>query len=659
MQSNADDVRAPVRVVGSGPRPRRSTIPSGDVALCSVPPFSTQLWLAMGVILHAAQLAQAGVRVRVVRPIDPPFAVPRAVLQASMTTFTRDPAAATRRAAMDAAYVDTPAFFDGIVDELLSGAERLVGLSVWRNNVDVALHVARLLKARSPGTFVMLGGPEAIDGPQSLQVPWVDAVIGLDAECVQVAVVEALLAGRPERAAGLPNVWLNPRFGVTGARPALPEALAPPPLPPIDYAALLPLLVGDAEPTVPLLLNWGCPYHCGFCANRNVYSRFTPGTPEEVVDRIDAIMTAWVALHGGDAPGLTLQFSDATTNALPAQLDAVLAAVAERAKHWGTQPLIRGQTLFDSRITDERVQLMARSGFRSTFFGLDAASDRLRRALRKPGTMAQVAAAMLAYHRGGAGGLHFGVPIGFPGETDDDFRATERFVEWALGLEGTIGSITVLPYALFMTMQEPALCQPNTGESRGVLWRTAGPGGDPATRARRFMRLFELIDGRVPVTCPFPPFLFLRDMLPDEDPGHLDGWMDRYGRSFDQITPMERRVRRQTAPADPEFTAACARAQRALAAAVPGGAWRIESFDCALPDASRPAMAVFFCRDVEPGRLIVVLEPRDDGGATYAQSRHFNITYRNRWRGRPCDVDHAVLSWCVETLRRAEVDAPE
>src|SRR6185369_13514487 len=141
--------------MGAAPRRCRHSIPSGDVVLCNVPPYNTQPWLATGVVLHAALLAQVGVRARIVRPIDPPFVVPPGVMHASSVTLTCDPSMDARIAAMGDAYEADAAFFDGIVDELVAGGERVIGLSVWRSNVDVSLEVAKLLKARDPGISVI------------------------------------------------------------------------------------------------------------------------------------------------------------------------------------------------------------------------------------------------------------------------------------------------------------------------------------------------------------------------------------------------------------------------------------------------------------------------------------------------------------------------
>ncbi len=634
---------------GVAARARRHSIPSGDVVLCSLPPYSTQPWLSMGVVLHSALLAQAGIRTRVVRPLDAPFVVPEGVADASLVTFARDPTIDQRLAAMDREYATSPAFFDEMVDELLAGGESVVGLSLFRNNADVSLQVARLLKLRKPEMRVILGGPEAIEEPTSLQLPFVDAVVSIDAEAVMVSLVRALLDRKPERAAHLRGVWLHPALAPGASRRGSLGLTASTAFadgyPTIDYAPLAALLVGDPEATMPLLLNWGCPYKCGFCSNRNVYSRFEAGSVSRVLEEIDAIMTAWAELHDGDPPGISLQLSDATTNALPAQLDDLLVAVRDRKTKWATRPHLRGQTLFDGRVTEERARLMRDGCFGSTFFGLESGSDRLRRALDKPASAAQVAAAMEAYHRVGNGGLHFGIPVGIPGETDEDFAETERFVERALRLEGTIETITVLPYAFFLTAQDANLCAENVGERRGVLWRTAGPGGDPATRARRFMRLFELVGGRVPVNSPFPPHLLLPSMLPETPREELDAWMARYGRSFDQLTPVVRPV-----PSDPRTDSL----RVAIEAATPPEGWKLEAFDVARAGKTRSGLSVVFLDATGERRFCLQLHPLDANSPAFSHSRDFNVSYANAWKGLPCVFDAELMGWCAKQISAHE-----
>jgi hypothetical protein len=604
-----------------------SSIASGDVVLCNLPPYNTQPWLSMGVVLHSALLAQAGVRARVVRPLEPPFVVPAAVMRASNVTMTFDPSMDERLATMAAAQAQEPRFFDALVEALLSGGERVIGLSVFRNNVDVTLHVARLVKERAPDRRILIGGPEAVEDPAALRLPWVDAVAPGDAESFIVPWVRALLDGRS---------------------PATAQPVPLTALPVIDYRALMPLFAGDPEPTVPMLLNVGCPHRCTFCTNSTLYSRFVEGRPERVLDELDGVLEAWAALHGGAerAPPLNVQLSDATTNAVPAQLDALLAGVVARTPRWGQRPMLRGQTLIDARITDERLALWRRAGFSSTFFGLDGANDRVRRKLKKPGTLDQVLEAVERFQRSGLEGLTFGVPVGVPGESDEDFQDAERFVERVLGLGGPIIVITVLPYLQFLSAQDPSLNQRNTGARRGVLWRSDEPGGDPAERARRYMRLVERIGERAPVASPIPPSLFLPAMLPDEDPRRLDAWMGRFGGEFDQLSPQAQRL---TGGRGGAWTVA----ERVVSGLGSFSGWQLEGVERVAAGSDPAALLVRFNKGAERP-VVLRLELRDPQRPAYASTRALNITYQNEWRGERCGVDEALIRHCVQALARAE-----
>lgn len=616
----------------------RHSIDSGDVVLCNLPPYSTQPWLSMGVVLHAALLGEAGIRARVVRPIDPPFGVPEQVLDASLKTLCFDPSMHERLDAMEDAYRVVPDFFDRIVDELLAGGEDVVALSVFRNNVDVTLQVAKLLKSRRPTLLVVVGGPEAVEAPSELLLPFVDAVVGIEAECVIVSLMRMLLDGRVDRAARLRSVWVH------GADSPMARERSPTPgLPTIDYAPFMRLFVGDPEPTVPLLFNWGCPYACSYCSNRTIYARFTEGSSDRLLREMDSALFEWQRLHDRRAPSISLQLSDATTNALPRQFDSLLEQVKNRIPTWGMRPSLRGQTLFDARITTERLRLWRDAGFEGTFFGLDVIDDSQRRALNRPGSLAQVRDAVRRYIESGLSGLGVGIPIGVPGETDEHFERTLEFVDWVLSLDEKVQSFTALPFVFFQSAQDAEFVRQNQGPPRGVLWRSDTPGGDPAERARRFMRLYDHVDGRVPTISPIPPYLILPAMLPDEDPVRLEAWMERHGRIFDQIEPGDVRAR----PPCLEPEGVWARALEALQQEV--APWAFETFEH-----DRGRLTVVFRHVDGESRLAMQLEARDPGLPSFARTASFNVSYLQSWQGLPCRFDEAWLRRRIDDVCRAE-----
>lgn len=636
----------------------RHSIPAGEVVLVNLPPYSTQPWLSTGIVFLAGLLRREGVAARVVRAIATVGDVPPAVVEASFVTFLRDPTMEQRLDAMERASAEAPAFFEGMLAALLAGPERVFAFSVFRNNVDVSLLVARLLKRRRPGCTVIFGGPEAIEEPAALRLPWVDVVVGRNAEQVWLPLVRALLEGRPERAPQHPSLWLGPALDA-GPRPRLPTALSAPPPPLIDYASLMPLLLGDTNPTIPVWLNLGCPYHCGFCSNQNIYGRFVRGDSDLVMEQLEEIVAAWHRL-GADSD-LNIQFSDPTTNVLPQQLDALLGRVAEAQRRWPTRPMLRGQTLFDQRVTEENVRVWVEANFTSVFFGLDSANDDQRRLLGKPGTRAHVEEAMRAFQRGGGRHLFFGLPVGMPGETRALFEENVGFIEWALGLGGVVEGVTILPYVFFLQGQDPTWSARNTGERRGLLWRMDAPGGDPAERAGRCMELFDRIGARTQATTPFPPALAWPMMLPDESPAALDAWFERHGRAHDQpdggggsrpVDPgQSARGRKEATPLLDEAEA------RSFALAWERGLaespWKVEACECRVVSHT-PSVIVLLTEAATARRVAVALQAHAEGRGAFARTPRFLISYLTSWRGGGCVFDAGVMARGLEIIRRWE-----
>lgn len=634
----------------------RNSIPAGDVLLANLPPYNTQPWLSMGVVLHYALLASAGIRARVLRPIDPPFKLPSVIEDGLLATYLFDPTLDERIERIEQLYAACPEPFDDIVKAILAGGERFVGLSVFRNSVDFTLWIARLVKRASPDTFIAIGGPEAIEDPELILLPWVDAVVGADAHAVIVPLVEAVLGGRIERAGSLRNIWLNPRLGLKAAPPRLRAPLDIPPFPTIDYRPILRLFVGDTEPTVPLLLNWGCPYNCGFCSNRNTYSRFGVGKIERVLDEIDAIVHEWGTLHEGTSiPGINLQLSDATTNALPKQFEALLEGFILRRPAWPANPRLRGQLLLDSRLTRRQVRLMIESGFSGAFFGLDSGSDAFRRQIGKPGKVADVAAALKLYHSEGARELNFGVPVGMPGETDEHFRETYEFVDWALGMKEAYQSVTVLPYVFFLSAQDPAYNRMNIGDKRGLLWRTDGPAGDPGERARRFMALFELVHGRALPLSPVPPYIALPAMLPDEDPARIERWLTRYGRQFDQLMPNAHHPLQRDKTSTPSLNAddrvpePWSEVARIFRTSSPVAGWELEGL-CLLDRPSEEGLVVAFRRTEGTDRACLLVERANPQKRSFACNEHYNLSYLKKFNNSNCVFDAPLMRWGARML---------
>lgn len=509
--------------------PTLHSIPQGDLVLAMLPPVQAMNWLAMGVVRLAGILEQHGLQVRVTRVLPDWRDLPAAVVEAGFETVSRALPLELRleraRAAVDA----QPGLLDTMVDALLAGPERVFGLSVWRNNVDLSLLIAQRLKQRRPHALVLLGGPEAIENGAELRLPWIDAVVSAPAEAHVLPLVQALLEGTPGRARGLPATWIHPRHPDQGPAPQLQA----PDRAPVDYAALLPLLRADRQPHVPVLLNVGCPYHCGFCTNRPIYGEITWGEVETFVAEVQGIMQAWVQLadEGEDPP--VLELCDAAMNGRPRQFEALCQALADA--DLPLRPRFRGMVVVDRRFDEALVESMIAAGFDFVFVGFESASPRVRQAMGKPGSIDDVRAGLQAAARVSDGrlGVALGVISGWPDETEAEHLDTMRFLEWFSQLDGLNTHAVLSPLYRVRAAQDQPVFDAMEGEAQGVLWTHPGPGGEPELRLRRLLGLFERLHGILSVEASVPADLLMRWMAPDLPPSFHAAWKDKHGRLRD------------------------------------------------------------------------------------------------------------------------------
>jgi hypothetical protein len=133
-----------------------------------------------------------------------------------------------------------------LADRTLALKPDIVGLSLYLWNSRLLLEAAALIKAESPGTIIVAGGPDASADPERLSAKdFIDIVVAGEGEQVMAEIVSAALEGR-----------------------RLPGKIIRAPL--LDVAGLAsPWLDGTLEAErwsgAALELMRGCPYHCAFC----------------------------------------------------------------------------------------------------------------------------------------------------------------------------------------------------------------------------------------------------------------------------------------------------------------------------------------------------------------------------------------------------------
>lgn len=295
---------------------------------------------------------------------------------------------------------------------LAEGRPDLAGFSCFVWNVDRTRAVARELKRLSPGTRIVLGGPEAAATADRLlaEEPCVDWIAAGEGEETFAALLRHLFLGSH----GLPEVpGLVRREGGRIVRsadaPLIDLTQAPP-----TYASG----GGDPSPLQSLLeTSRGCPFTCSFCDWGPRKMRYHP------LARIDAELKALVPRSG------YVFLCDADILMERARGAAILRSFLEAAEgrecvlHFETNPTF---------LNREHVELIAKAPRKFHLaFGLQSVNPRAHEAVKRGAFDLAKVEANVDMLRTAAPDANYSYSLiyGLPGDDLEGFRST---LDWAL-----------------------------------------------------------------------------------------------------------------------------------------------------------------------------------------------------------------------------------
>ncbi len=288
-------------------------------------------------------------------------------------------------------------------------------------------HSVTLLRSLDPQIRVMLGGHQAKAMPYEIlnddNIPRIDALV-LGEGDTRVAA----LLGDDEARTRLPGVLWRGGVGKLLASDGAASGhwLAPDldELPIVDRAYLAddPFLADDGRLESAVVGSRGCPYDCSFCGaarSANQGEEWRLRSPRGIL----AELTHLEERHGVD----TVRFVDDLFLAHPRFMRQCLArfeadGVGDRLKWDAT-----GRINVLSRVEDELLDLMVRTGCREVALGIESGSERVLKYMGKRITpeMTETAVRRLSEHGIKVKGYFI---LGFPTESADDLIATEKHV---------------------------------------------------------------------------------------------------------------------------------------------------------------------------------------------------------------------------------------
>lgn len=281
------------------------------------------------------------------------------------------------------------------------------GLSSICSSYPLTIRISQCIKEQQPGSVVVFGGPQAsvVDVQTLSAFPFVDCVLRGEAEQTLPLLLDELAGQRSFSC--VPGLTWRSAFGpVRNANAPVIQDLDALPLPAFH-------LTGELENAgvAPLEAGRGCPFACTFCSTNDFFRRkFRLKSPH----RILADMCAIASRYGIRAFDLVHDMFTIDRRKVTAFCECMLKSGENFT--WSCSART-------DCVDEELLALMARSGCRGMFFGVETGSQRMQREIEKDLDV-QRAREVISIAEDLGIETTVSLITGFPEETWDDLRGS-------------------------------------------------------------------------------------------------------------------------------------------------------------------------------------------------------------------------------------------
>ena len=334
--------------------------------------------------------------------------------------------AVARQAGWSVEIVDGPAYgfgIEGCAQRVLETRPSVVGFTTTTMSIAKAARVAEVLRAQSPDTMIMVGGPHIT----ALPVETMERLPVFDLGCVgegEAALLETLRCLEcAEDPRSTPGLVCRKDDGLVVSNPPAESEVDLAELPPLAwdllddfpnrYHAAATYL--NKTPFSDIIVSRGCRYRCTFCDNQT-FGRSIRALPvEKILENIDRLVQEY---------GIkSMFFTDDSLMTLRSEFEKVCEGLIER--NYDLEWSINART---SEIDEEILALMKRAGCWQISYGVESGSWEILKRIKKAATPQMQARALRLTAAAGIKSNAY-IIIGFPGETAETLRETEEFLK--------------------------------------------------------------------------------------------------------------------------------------------------------------------------------------------------------------------------------------
>jgi radical SAM superfamily enzyme YgiQ (UPF0313 family) len=306
-------------------------------------------------------------------------------------------------------------------ERVLALSPDLLGVSSSSFCYPSGMRLLSQIKAARRDVVTVMGGyhPTMFDNLLLKDIPALDLVIRGEGDESFPELCRRLI--KSESIAGVPGLSYRANGQVVRGTPQQIEDLDAIPFPDrelLDYDGYFRQFGGFPIPEIPRTANVassrGCPYHCTFCPKLFPQWRYRMRSAENVFQEILELQAAGFEMAF---------FQDENFSYDIPRVEKICHLILEH--HLPMRFAFQGTI---HHLPESVFQLMHQAGFDALFVGVESGSDAQLRRYGKPATSKSLAEGIRRAKRAHMGVIGFFI-YGGPGETSEDFEATQKFIQ--------------------------------------------------------------------------------------------------------------------------------------------------------------------------------------------------------------------------------------
>lgn len=322
---------------------------------------------------------------------------------------------------------DNNKVLNSFVEEVLATGAEVIGFSVYTTTKRLSLELARRIKERDKAKIIICGGQMCFPKPGAesiIRESVVDAVVMGEGDEIIVNLLRKIAeSGKP---GPCPGVFYKDNGEIIDCGMA-PPIMGIDDLPYPDFSDF-DLKLYDNPAQLPILSSRGCPYQCAFCNTKLFWIKYRFMNGDRIFQEVLHQLNKYEDVH-------FFTFNDHTVNAniraLSRFMDLAIELKTKRGNEKRNYAKLswRGAAVIREEMDKQFIKKLKLSGCIELELGIESASNRVRKLMRKPPDDIKVVERVIRDITEARIGVRANFMFGFPGETEEDFEETLDFLK--------------------------------------------------------------------------------------------------------------------------------------------------------------------------------------------------------------------------------------